>query len=95
MPYEGAIAHTHYCGNLTRGTIVLVPGAVFVMAMGMLHLECDHIQRTMAHATLGDQAFGKAANSRRFATQHHRLETVFVVEMGVHGGHCQIVMVML
>lgn len=49
----------------------------------------------MAHAAFRDQRVGKAAHGGGGPAQHHAFQAVLVIEMGVHGGHGEVVLPML
>jgi hypothetical protein len=68
---------------------------VFIMGVMLLRFERNQIQLAVPHTTFGNQGIRKLPNLGCRAFQNHRLKTVFVIEMGMHRSHSQIMVIML
>jgi hypothetical protein len=65
------------------------------VGMTVVGLKGDDIDATVAHPPFGDQAIGKAPDLGGRAPQDHRFEAVFMIQMAVHGGDREIVVIVL
>lgn len=65
--------------------------------MGMRRAEfyVDEIESAVADATLGDDFVREFAYLFHGAFQHDSLNALVVVQVGMHGGYCQVMMCML
>ncbi len=65
------------------------------MGVAVVGFQGDEIDPPVAHAALGDQAVGEASDLGCRAAQDDRLQAVLVVEVAVHGGHREVVVIVL
>jgi hypothetical protein len=65
------------------------------VTMGSAQFNTHKIQLPMAYAPLGNNLLGELAHLLHGASQHHRLDTLVMIQMRMHGGNRQIVVRML
>ena len=69
-----------------------------VIAVGMrflFHFDRDGHEAAMPHSPLGDDMFGEMMNFARFSAQQRDFHAAGMVEMNLHGGDRQIVMMVM
>lgn len=69
-----------------------------IVAVGvrfLLHFDRDGHKPAMPHPPLGDDMFGEMMNFARFSAQQRDLHAAGMVEMNLHGGDRQIVMLVM
>ena len=69
-----------------------------VIAVGMcflFHFDRDGHEAAMPHSPLGDDMFGEMMNFARFSAQQRNFHAAGMVEMNLHGGDRQIVMMVM
>src|SRR5574343_1771380 len=77
------------------GTVVDMGFAAFVVGVMVFGFEGDHVELAVANAAFGHQGVGELSDVGRRALEDHAFQAVVVVEMAVHGGHGQVVVVVL
>src|SRR5512139_235819 len=81
--------------DLARRAVVNVLRVLLAMRMRMRRLDRDDVGLSVAHTAFSHQALRKPHDGICLASQNHRFETILVVQMHMHGGNRQIVMIML
>jgi len=62
---------------------------------GRMMLDGDQVQLPVVDASFGDHRIGEPTDLARLAPQDHALDAVLVIEVSVHRGHRQVVMLVL
>lgn len=65
------------------------------MAMGLRHLDTYEVELSVPYAPLGNDLLRELAYSLNGSLEHHRLDTLIMVEMGMHARNRQIMVRML
>jgi hypothetical protein len=60
-----------------------------------IEFDIDQVELAVAHPALGDQGIGKAAHGGGRSAQDHAFEAVLVIQVGMQGGHRQVVLTVL
>ncbi len=76
-------------------TDVLVASCMWMSMTPVIHINRDDVQRTVTHASFRHQRIRKLSYFGHGSMQDDALEAILVVEMGMHCGYRQVVMVML
>ena len=65
------------------------------VGVGFVYVHRDQIQLAVVHPALGNYGVRKLAYRVGVAAQDYGFETIIVIEMRMHGGHREVVLIML
>ncbi len=67
------------------------------VAVGMRRTEfdVDQVQNPVTNAALRDDFLGEFAHALYRSLEHHGFDALIMIEMGVHGSDCQVMVGML
>jgi hypothetical protein len=68
---------------------------VFALAQARVGFEADQVQLAVMHAALGGEGIGKSPYVGGGPLQDDGLDAVRMIEVAMHGGHRQVMMVVL
>lgn len=68
---------------------------LMALRAGRLDLDRDRMELSVTHAWLCHHGLRKMHHGLRRSAQDHGLDAIVVVEVGMHGGHGYIVMIVL
>ena len=68
---------------------------MMVLRAGLLHLDRDRVKLAMPHSRLRHHGLRKMHHGFRRPAQNHRLDTIVVIEMGMHCRNRHVVMIVL
>jgi hypothetical protein len=54
--------------------------------------DIDQVQHTVAHSALGNHCLGELTHALDRTLEHHGLQALIMINVGVHGGNGKVVM---